>query len=106
MCIIPKLFPTAKKATKMLSRGYYTDEDARKRQIDTLKIFNDNVTEIKENSEYRLDFAANGKNMSLNVILSPEFPNEMPCIFVNPVIPHPWLAENSNQVLRKYFLYK
>lgn len=83
----------------MLSHGYYTDEDARKRQIDTLKIFNDNVTEITENSEYRLDFAANGKNMSLNVILSPEFPNEKPCIFVNPVIPHPWLAENSNQVI-------
>ncbi|XP_026322690.1 vacuolar protein sorting-associated protein 37A-like [Hyposmocoma kahamanoa] len=83
----------------MLSRGYYTDEDARKRQIDTLKIFNDNVTEITENSEYRLDFAANGKNMSLNVILSPEFPNEKPCIFVNPAIPHPWLGENSNQVM-------
>ncbi|XP_034827585.1 vacuolar protein sorting-associated protein 37A [Maniola hyperantus] len=84
----------------MLPRSYYTDQDIqRKRQIDTLKIFNDNVTELSENTEYRVEFNANGRHFSLNVVLNPDFPNEKPSIFVNPVFPHPWLAENSNQVV-------
>ncbi|XP_023940522.1 vacuolar protein sorting-associated protein 37A [Bicyclus anynana] len=84
----------------MLPRSYYADQEThRKRQIDTLKIFNDNVTELNENSEYRVEFGADGRNFSLNVVLNPEFPNEKPSIFINPVIPHPWLAENSNQVV-------
>ncbi|XP_063836648.1 vacuolar protein sorting-associated protein 37A-like [Ostrinia nubilalis] len=84
----------------MLPRTYYNDQDIRKRQIDTLKIFNDNVLEVTENSEYKIEFSAEEKNMSLNVVLGPEFPNEKPSIFVNPVIPHPWIAENSNEVIR------
>ncbi|KAJ2943330.1 hypothetical protein O0L34_g12137 [Tuta absoluta] len=83
----------------MLPHSYYNDQDIRKRQIDTLKIFNDHVTEIQEECEYRVDFHADGKNMCLNVTLGAGFPNEKPKIFVNPVIPHPWLAENSNQVV-------
>lgn len=83
----------------MLPRPYYTEQDIRKRQIDTLKIFNANVTEIKENAEYRVEFSAEGRNMSLNIILSPEFPNEKPAIFVNPVFSHPWIADNTNQVI-------
>ncbi|KAH9637593.1 hypothetical protein HF086_014757 [Spodoptera exigua] len=83
----------------MLPRQYYSEQDMRKRQIDTLKIFNDHVTEVNENSEYRLEFVADGKNMSLSVVLGPDFPNEKPSIFVNPPIPHPWIGENSNQVI-------
>lgn len=83
----------------MLPRQYLTEQDIRRRQIDTLKIFNDNVTEVKENSEYRVEFSSDGRNMCLNVILPPDFPNEKPNIFVNPVFPHPWLAENSNEVM-------
>ncbi|CAH2241914.1 vacuolar protein sorting-associated protein 37A-like [Pararge aegeria] len=84
----------------MLPRSYYNDQEIqRKRQIDTLKIFNDNVTELHENAEYRVEFSADGRNFSLNVVLTPEFPSEKPSIFVNPVFPHPWLAENSNQVV-------
>lgn len=82
----------------MLPRPYYTEQDIRKRQIDTLKVFNDHVVEIQENSEYNVEFVANGKNMSLSVVLTPEFPNEQPNIFINPPVFHPWLAENSNQV--------
>ncbi|CAB3257434.1 unnamed protein product [Arctia plantaginis] len=37
--------------------------------------------------------------MSLLVILGPEFPNEKPSIFINPPIMHPWIGENSNQVI-------
>lgn len=82
----------------MLPWNYYSEQDTRKRQIDTLKVFNDNVTEISENSEYRVDFVAGNKNMSLNVVLGPEFPNEKPLIYVNPPAAHPWVLENSNQV--------
>ncbi|XP_014364717.2 vacuolar protein sorting-associated protein 37A [Papilio machaon] len=83
----------------MLPRSYYTEQDIRRRQIDTLKIFNANVTEIKENAEYRVGFPAEGRNMSLNIVLGPEFPNEKPAIFVNPVFSHPWIADNTNQVV-------
>lgn len=83
----------------MLPRTYYNEQDIRKKQIDTLKIFNDNVVEISENAEYKVDFTAEGKNMSLNVVLGPEFPNEKPTIFINPPVSHPWVAENSNQIV-------
>lgn len=83
----------------MLPRPYYTEQDMRKRQIDTLKVFNDHVVEVQENSEYRVEFHVNGKNMSLNIVLGPEFPNEQPSIYVNPPISHAWVAENCNQVV-------
>lgn len=83
----------------MLPRQYYNEQDVRKRQIDTLKIFNDNVVELQVNAEYKIDFSINGKNFCLNVILSPEFPNEKPVILINPCICHPWVAENSNHVV-------
>lgn len=83
----------------MLPRQYYSEQDIRKRQIDTLKVFNDNVLELSENSEYRVEFLVHGKNMSLSVVLGPDFPNEKPSIFINPPIMHPWIGENSNQVI-------
>lgn len=83
----------------MLPRSYYGEQDMRKWQIDTLKIFNDHVVEIQENEEYRVEFTAGGKNMSLNIVLCPEFPTEKPSIFINPVVSHPWIAENSNQII-------
>nr|XP_021198393.2 vacuolar protein sorting-associated protein 37A [Helicoverpa armigera] len=83
----------------MLPRQYFGEQEMRKRQIDTLKIFNDHVVEVKDNAEYRVEFIADAKNMSLTVILGPDFPNEKPTIFVNPPIPHPWIGENSNQVI-------
>ncbi|XP_068621991.1 vacuolar protein sorting-associated protein 37A [Battus philenor] len=83
----------------MLPRPYYAEQDVRRRQIDTLKIFNANVTEIKENAEYKVEFSVEGRNMTLNIVLGPDFPSEKPAIFVNPVFAHPWIAENTNQVV-------
>ncbi|XP_022121076.2 vacuolar protein sorting-associated protein 37A [Pieris rapae] len=83
----------------MIPRQYYNERDLRKRQIDALKVFNDNVTEVKEHTKYKVEFMANSRNMVLNIVLSPEFPNDKPAIFVNPVFNHPWLGENSNQVV-------
>ncbi|XP_011645131.1 vacuolar protein sorting-associated protein 37A isoform X2 [Pogonomyrmex barbatus] len=67
----------------------------RKRQIDTLKIFNDNVTELRENVDYRVEFQAGERRMAIVVSLSPNFPLEKPVLRVSPPISHPWCNEHS-----------
>ncbi|PSN53492.1 hypothetical protein C0J52_09329 [Blattella germanica] len=82
----------------MLSRIFRDSENAavnRKRQIDTLKIFNDNVIEIQEDVEYRVEFIAGGHEMAILVSLSPEFPLEKPVLKVTPQIDHLWVNESS-----------
>lgn len=65
-------------------------KDFRKRQIDTLKIFNDNVSEIKENEEYSIQFESGDHTLTLTVILSVDFPNENPKFILKPSVQHPW----------------
>lgn len=67
----------------------------RKRQIDTLKIFNDNVVELREDVEYQVQFDAGERRMAIMVSLSPEFPLEKPVLRVSPPISHPWCNEHS-----------
>ncbi|XP_054264315.1 vacuolar protein sorting-associated protein 37A-like [Macrosteles quadrilineatus] len=67
----------------------------RRRQIDTLKIFNANVSEVKEDSEYRVDFISGSNNLSLLVILGPDFPLEKPVLKIVPAVQHPWVTENG-----------
>ncbi|XP_076236669.1 vacuolar protein sorting 37A [Calliopsis andreniformis] len=67
----------------------------RKRQIDTLKIFNDNVIELREDVEYQVQFNAGERRMAIMVSLSPEFPLEKPVLRVSPPISHPWCNEHS-----------
>ena len=67
----------------------------RKRQIDTLKIFNDNVVELREDVEYQVQFDAGERRMAIMVSLSPEFPLEKPVLRVSPPINHPWCNEHS-----------
>ncbi|XP_053982979.1 vacuolar protein sorting-associated protein 37A isoform X1 [Hylaeus volcanicus] len=67
----------------------------RKLQIDTLKIFNDNVVELRENFEYQVQFNAGERRMAIMVSLSPEFPLEKPVLKVSPPINHPWCNEHS-----------
>ncbi|XP_043280229.1 vacuolar protein sorting-associated protein 37A-like [Venturia canescens] len=67
----------------------------RKRQIDTLKIFNDNVSELREDVEYQVQFDAASRRMAITVELSPEFPWEKPVLRVSPPITHPWCNEHS-----------
>lgn len=83
----------------MLPRPYYKEQDMKKWQIDTLHMFNDQVVELKEQSEYRVNFTTTSINMSLDIVLPPDFPNEKPAVFVNPSISHPWVAENSNEIV-------
>ncbi|XP_051170341.1 vacuolar protein sorting-associated protein 37A [Leptopilina boulardi] len=83
----------------MLSRIFRGENEnaavKRKRQIDTLKIFNDNVLELREDVEYQVQFDAGDKRMAILVSLSPEFPLEKPVLRVTPPITHPWCNEHS-----------
>lgn len=67
----------------------------RKRQIDTLKIFNDNVVELREDVEYQVEFESGDMRMAIMVSLSPEFPLEKPVLRVSPPVNHSWCNEHS-----------
>ncbi|XP_034933807.1 vacuolar protein sorting-associated protein 37A-like [Chelonus insularis] len=67
----------------------------RKRQIDTLKIFNDNVVELREDAEYQVQFDAGDKRMAIMVSLTPDFPLEKPILRVSPPVSHSWCNEHS-----------
>lgn len=82
----------------MLSRIYRSEPEIRKRQIDTLKVFNDNVIEITEGSEYQIQFHSGGNNLTLIVNLTKDFPNENPIIKISPLIIHPWV-NNEGEVI-------
>ncbi|KAK7579911.1 hypothetical protein V9T40_000540 [Parthenolecanium corni] len=76
----------------------------RKRQIDTLKVFNDNVTEITENTEYMVEFNAGDNKLAMLILLSPDFPMEKPLLKITPSISHQWVNENSEIVAAPGFL--
>ncbi|XP_055609300.1 vacuolar protein sorting-associated protein 37A-like [Uranotaenia lowii] len=70
----------------------------RKRQIDTLKIFNANVEEVKESEEYLVKFDSGGRDIVLNVLLGAGFPNEKPKLIVSPILSHPWVNCSTGEV--------
>ncbi|XP_039279648.1 vacuolar protein sorting-associated protein 37A [Nilaparvata lugens] len=67
----------------------------RKKQIDTLKIFNANVSEVQEDVEYKIEFNSGGKPLALIVKLSPEFPLEKPVLQIVPTVVHNWVTESG-----------
>ncbi|KAJ8985501.1 hypothetical protein NQ317_015043 [Molorchus minor] len=75
----------------MLSRRFRTDTDIRKQQINTLKIFNDNVVELVEGEEYEIAFNSGGNQLCLKVYLGKDFPKEKPTLKVVPAVVHPWV---------------
>ncbi|KXJ26226.1 vacuolar protein sorting-associated protein 37A [Exaiptasia diaphana] len=68
-------------------------QQQRLKQIDTLKNFHHNVTEVQRDIEYRITFYVHGATMSFNVTLPPQFPNEKPVVTVSPPIQHPWVND-------------
>jgi hypothetical protein len=58
-------------------------------------VFLFSVTEVKENCEYRVDFTSGGNQLSLLVILGPDFPLEKPVLKILPIVQHPWVSENG-----------
>ncbi|XP_071449516.1 vacuolar protein sorting-associated protein 37A [Hetaerina americana] len=84
----------------MLSRIFRGESDdnsatKRKRQIDTLKVFNDNVTEVQEDVEYKVNFSAGGQIMAIIATLPPDFPHENPILKVYPPVNHPWVNDQG-----------
>lgn len=49
------------------------------------------MTEVKEGSEYQIQFHSGVHNLVLIVSLTKDFPNEKPILKVSPVIIHPWV---------------
>lgn len=80
----------------MLPALYRSEIDIRKRQINTLKIFNDNVTELQEGSEYQVLFKASNNEFCLRVLLTPEFPNDKPILQITPTVVHPWVNTDGD----------
>ncbi|XP_055634233.1 vacuolar protein sorting-associated protein 37A [Toxorhynchites rutilus septentrionalis] len=70
----------------------------RKRQIDTLKIFNLNVQEVKDNEEYLVNFDSGGREIAINIILGAGFPNEKPKLIVSPILSHPWVNSSTGEI--------
>ncbi|KAG4066121.1 hypothetical protein HA402_010323 [Bradysia odoriphaga] len=72
--------------------------DARQRQIDTLKIFNDNVNEVTPNEEYSIGFMSSNRQFHLNVHLSSSFPIEKPTLHIAPSINHQWVDGTTGEI--------
>ncbi|KXJ69549.1 hypothetical protein RP20_CCG026648 [Aedes albopictus] len=70
----------------------------RKRQIDTLKIFNLNVQQVKENDEYLITFESGGREITINILLGVDFPNAKPKLVVSPILNHPWVNSSTGEI--------
>ncbi|GLV39254.1 Vacuolar protein sorting 37A [Carabus blaptoides fortunei] len=82
----------------MLPRIFRTESEIRKRQINTLKIFNDNVIEVIEGTEYCIAFGSGKNELALQILLSKDFPNEKPKLKISPVVIHPWVNAEGEVV--------
>lgn len=79
----------------MLSRFLKAEADNRKKQITTLQIFNDNVKEITEDSEYEVAFKSGKNHLVLRITLGTDFPNQKPLLVVTPLVNHPWVNKSG-----------
>lgn len=73
--------------------GSKGDQQLRKRQIDTLKIFNDNVLTIKEDESYAIDFKAGEIDAKIIIIIGQEF---HPVLVIEPHLDHAWLDSSGS----------
>ncbi|XP_045470809.1 vacuolar protein sorting-associated protein 37A isoform X1 [Harmonia axyridis] len=80
----------------MLPRIHRSEAELRKQQINTLKIFNANVTELTEGIEYQIDFHAGDNDFKLIVSLGNEFPNDKPLLKIIPIVVHPWVNHEGD----------
>ncbi|XP_059468348.1 vacuolar protein sorting-associated protein 37A [Neocloeon triangulifer] len=79
----------------MFSKSY-NHSDKRNKQINTLKVFNENVYEKVPGEEYQVEPLAG--DFSLIIKLPPNFPESKPCITIVPTISHPWVDEKTGEV--------
>ena len=74
----------------------------RRKQINTLLIFNENVSELVPNVQYRMDFTGGGSSGPLTMLihLPPAFPKEKPSVKIEPLgLHHPWIDIGSGNVI-------
>lgn len=86
----------------MLSTNLFNNIDLsrkREQQIDTLKVFNENVTEIIFDKEYSVEFPTKAGNLSLVIELGSKFPFEKPTMKICPRITHKWVETTGEIVL-------
>jgi len=67
----------------------------RKKQIDSLKIFSEDVREIQPGVEYHVVFHVGTHQITLRIQLPPEFPKQQPLIWANPAVQHNWVTDNG-----------
>uniref|UniRef100_A0A1B0FL22 VPS37 C-terminal domain-containing protein n=2 Tax=Glossina morsitans morsitans TaxID=37546 RepID=A0A1B0FL22_GLOMM len=82
----------------MLTRAQFNNLDYRRHQIDTLKVFNDNVVEIVELEEYCVHFESAARSFILTVLLTVNFPNERPKLILSPRVRHCWVNPLTGEV--------
>ncbi|KAG5672789.1 hypothetical protein PVAND_002883 [Polypedilum vanderplanki] len=77
----------------------FNAKEQRKRQIDTLKVFNHNVSEIIEDKEYQIKFkSGKSRKITLVIELDQDFPYTPPKLSTIPsIINHPWI---ENKVIK------
>lgn len=80
-------------------QSYQTDTRlSRHKQINTLRVFNENVEEVTDDVEYRVKLTSSDLQLALVITLPQEFPQEKPIIRVDPPISHPWVESSSGIV--------
>jgi len=65
---------------------------SRQRQINTLKVYNENVETVIEGSEYKIKIKSQSVPLSMIVKLPATFPDSPPLIFCSPPVLHPWIV--------------
>ncbi|XP_065349500.1 vacuolar protein sorting-associated protein 37A [Cloeon dipterum] len=79
----------------MFSKSY-NQGDKRSKQINTLKVFNENVYEKVPGEEYQVEPLAG--DFIIFIKLPANFPDSKPSIIVVPAISHPWVDEKTGEV--------
>ncbi|CRL05834.1 CLUMA_CG018861, isoform A [Clunio marinus] len=70
-------------------------KEQRKRQIDTLKVFNDNVFEIINDEKYEIKFKSGQNHVTMIIELGPDFPYQKPKLSLEPSLSHIWLQNGE-----------
>ncbi|XP_029622286.1 vacuolar protein sorting-associated protein 37A [Salmo trutta] len=74
-------------------------QQQRQRQIESLKAAHSSLAEIQKDVEYRIPFTVNNSNISVNILLPPQFPQEKPVVSVYPPVGHHLVDSNNGTMV-------
>ncbi|XP_046440442.1 vacuolar protein sorting-associated protein 37A-like [Daphnia pulex] len=66
----------------------------KKKQIDSLRVFIEDVQEIHP-GEYHVLFHSGNRELTIKIQLPPDFPTQKPLIWISPAIQHNWVTDNG-----------